>query len=233
MKHIQIFDEHATFISPAIRTDKHKHHALEVIVSIGGSIHIEDAFGNALASQVVLVLPDQLHQTTTTGEAAFIFIEPDSELAKTMLTTFKPAQSVQSVQSIEGRMSEADRKVFTSGSIPKALSKEINSVNLIDDRIQRVTDFIRSHITTHEFNLEMLAGIACLSTSRFTHLFKDRVGIPIRSFILWCRMRVAITSVLAGMTLTQAAHEAGFSDTAHLSRTFMDMFGVNPSAVLK
>jgi AraC-like DNA-binding protein len=230
VKHIQIFEDHATFISPAIHTDQHKHHALEIIVSIDGVIEIEDAFGNALASQVVLVLPDQLHQTTTTGEAAFIFIEPESELAKTMLTTFKPAQSV---QSIEGRMSEADRKVFTSGSIPKALSKVINSVNLIDDRIQRVTDFFRSHITTHEFNLEMLAGIACLSTSRFTHLFKDRVGIPIRPFILWCRMRVAITSVLAGMTLTQAAHEAGFSDTAHLSRTFMDMFGVNPSAVLK
>jgi AraC-like DNA-binding protein len=230
VKHIQIFEDHATFISPAIHTDQHKHHALEIIVSIDGVIEIEDAFGNALASQVVLVLPDQLHQTTTTGEAAFIFIEPESELAKTMLTTFKPAQSV---QSIEGRMSEADRKVFTSGSIPKALSKVINSVNLIDDRIQRVTDFFRSHITTHEFNLEMLAGIACLSTIRFTHLFKDRVGIPIRPFILWCRMRVAITSVLAGMTLTQAAHEAGFSDTAHLSRTFMDMFGVNPSAVLK
>jgi len=230
VKHIQIFEDHATFISPAIHTDQHKHHALEIIVSVDGAIHIEDAFGNALASQAVLVWPDQLHQTTTTGEAAFIFIEPESELAKAMLTTFKPAQSV---QSIEGRMSEADRKVFTSGSIPKALSKAINSVNLIDDRIQRVTDFIRSHITTHEFNLEMLAGIACLSTSRFTHLFKDRVGIPIRPFILWCRMRVAITSVLAGMTLTQAAHEAGFSDTAHLSRTFTDMFGVNPSAVLK
>jgi len=230
VKHIQIFEDHAIFISPAIHTDPHKHHALEIIVSVDGVIYIQDAFGNSLASQVALVLPDQLHQTTTTGEAAFIFIEPESELAKTMLTTFKPAQSV---QSIEGRMSEADRKVFTSGSIPKALSKVINSVNLIDDRIQRVTDFIRSHITTHEFNLEMLAGIACLSTSRFTHLFKDQVGIPLRPFILWCRMRVAVTSVLAGMTLTQAAHEAGFSDTAHLSRTFMDMFGANPSAILK
>lgn len=230
MKHIQIFEDHATFISPAIHTDQHKHHALEIIVSIDGVIQIEDAFGNALASQVVLVLPDQLHQTTTTGEAAFIFIEPESELAKTMLTTFKPTQSV---QSIEGRMSEADRKVFTSGSIPKALSKTINSVSQIDDRVQRATDFIRFHITTHEFSLEMLAEIACLSTSRFTHLFKDHVGIPLRPFILWCRMRVAVTSVLAGMTLTQAAHEAGFSDNAHLSRTFMDMFGVNPSAVLK
>jgi len=230
VKYIRIFDDHATFINPAIQTDQHKHHALEMIVSRDGIIHIEDAFGNALASQAVLVLPDQLHQTTTTGETTFVFIEPESDLAKVILTTFN---STQSIQSIEGSISEVDRKAFAGGGIPTSLPKTIKYVNLIDDRVQRATDFIRSHITTHEFNLEMLAEMACLSTSRFTHLFKDQVGIPLRPFILWCRMRVAVTSVLAGMTITQAAYEAGFSDTAHLSRTFMDMFGVNPSAVLK
>lgn len=230
MRQIQIFDDHATFISPAIHTDQHKHHALELIVSVHGIIHIKDNFGNAFASQTVLVLPDQPHQTTTTGEAAFIFIEPESKLANTILTILKPTQSV---QSIEGRMSAADRKVFALGSIPESLSKTNNAVNQVDSRIESATAFIRSQITTHEFSLETLADIACLSTSRFTHLFKDQIGIPVRPFIRWCRMRVAVTSVLSGMTLTQAAHEAGFSDTAHLSRTFVEMFGVNPSSVLK
>jgi len=230
MKQIKIFDDHATFISPAIHTDQHKHHALELIVSTESTIQIRDVLGNTLASQAVLVLPDQLHQTTTTCEATFIFIEPESDLAKAFLSTFNPTQTV---QSIEGRISEVDRRAFAEGNIPPSLTKTIKSVNLIDDRVQRATNFIRSHIPTHEFSLEMLAEIACLSTSRFTHLFKDQVGIPLRPFILWCRMRVAVTSVISGMTLTQAAHEAGFSDNAHLSRTFMDMFGVNPSAVLK
>ncbi|MBN8577890.1 MAG: helix-turn-helix transcriptional regulator [Cytophagales bacterium] len=229
MKHIQIFDDHATFISPAIRTDKHKHHALEVIVCGGGSIHIEDAFGNTLTSQAVLVLPDQLHQTITTGAASFIFIEPESDLATKILSTFYPTQTV---QSIEGRISEEERKVFMEGDVT-SLAKTIKSINLLDERVQKAVDFIRSHITTHEFSLESLAEIACLSTSRFTHLFKDQVGIPLRPFILWCRMRVALTAVLSGMTLTQSAYEAGFSDTSHLSRTFMDMFGVNPSSVFK
>lgn len=230
MIHIQIFDDHATFISPAIHTDRHKHHALEVIVSMKGEIQIADAFGNTFTSQAAVVLPDQLHQTITTGEAAFIFIEPESDLANAILTAFKPTQSV---QSIVNRISEADRKTFTEGHIPSKFIKTIKSLNLIDDRIQTATDFIRSHITTHEFSLEMLAEIACLSTSRFTHLFKAQVGIPIRPFILWCRMRVALTAVLSGMTLTQSAYQAGFSDTSHLSRTFMDMFGVNPSSVFK
>jgi len=229
VKQLQIFDDHATFISPAIRTDKHKHHALEVIVSLGGSIHIEDAFGNTLTSQAVLVLPDQLHQTITTGVASFIFIEPESDLATRILSTFYPTQTV---QSIEGRISEEERKVFMEGDIT-SFATTIKSINLLDERVQKVVDFIRSHITTHEFSLELLAEIACLSTGRFTHLFKDQVGIPLRPFILWCRMRVALTAVLSGMTLTQSAYQAGFSDTSHLSRTFMDMFGVNPSSVFK
>jgi AraC-like DNA-binding protein len=35
----------------------------------------------------------------------------------------------------------------------------------------------------------------------------------------------------AGGSLTDAAHEAGFADSAHLSRTFRRMFGVAPSSL--
>jgi AraC family transcriptional regulator len=33
--------------------------------------------------------------------------------------------------------------------------------------------------------------------------------------------------------LTTAAHEAGFADSAHLSRTFRDTFGLAPSRIFK
>lgn len=34
---------------------------------------------------------------------------------------------------------------------------------------------------------------------------------------------------MRGSSLTEAAHVAGFADSAHLSRTFRSMFGIAPS----
>ena len=38
---------------------------------------------------------------------------------------------------------------------------------------------------------------------------------------------------MRGANLTEAAHLAGFADSAHLSRTFRAMFGVAPSLLFK
>jgi len=39
----------------------------------------------------------------------------------------------------------------------------------------------------------------------------------------------AIEATIGGDNLTMAAHEAGFADSAHLSRTFRRMFGRAPA----
>jgi AraC-like DNA-binding protein len=36
-----------------------------------------------------------------------------------------------------------------------------------------------------------------------------------------------------GDSLTEVAHEAGFSDSAHLTRTFRSLLGIAPSALTK
>ena len=70
-----------------------------------------------------------------------------------------------------------------------------------------------------------------LSSSRFGHLFKDVVGMPLRRYLLWRRLLAALEYIATGNTFTFAAHEAGFTDSAHLSRTFRQMFGISLSAM--
>ena len=71
-----------------------------------------------------------------------------------------------------------------------------------------------------------------ISPTRLTHVFSREVGIPFRRFVLWSRIKRVAEATQAGKDLTQAAVAAGFSDSAHMSRTFRGMFGLSPSLLL-
>jgi len=79
---------------------------------------------------------------------------------------------------------------------------------------------------------EVAKGIA-LSESRFLHLVKEQLGIAWRPYLLWRRLLCAIKVVLEGKNATEAAYIAGFSDSAHLSRTIKKTFGMNLTELLK
>ena len=85
----------------------------------------------------------------------------------------------------------------------------------------------------HDLGIDELASRSNLSTSRFQHLFKSTLGLPVTNYIQWLRLRSALEAVLLGMNLTQAAYEAGFSDQAHFSRVCANTLGIPPSAVTK
>ncbi|MBH0779685.1 helix-turn-helix transcriptional regulator [Nocardia bovistercoris] len=70
-----------------------------------------------------------------------------------------------------------------------------------------------------------------LSPTRLSHLFAAQVGIPLRPYILWLRLRMAIVRVRCGDELTEAAHAAGFDDGAHFTRTCRRTFGLVPAAL--
>ena len=76
------------------------------------------------------------------------------------------------------------------------------------------------------------ATFASTSASRLSHRFSAEIGLPFRRFVLWTRVKRAVEIARGGGDLTASAAAAGFSDAAHLSRTFRAMFGLSPSAVL-
>ena len=69
------------------------------------------------------------------------------------------------------------------------------------------------------------------SESHFRHLFVSGTGSSFRAYLLWLRINLAIDAAMAGASWTDAAHAAGFADSAHLTRTHKRMFGIEPTAV--
>ena len=52
-----------------------------------------------------------------------------------------------------------------------------------------------------------------------------------RAYLPWLCINLAVEAVMAGSSWTDAAHEAGFADSAHLTRTQEKVFGIEPSAL--
>ena len=97
----------------------------------------------------------------------------------------------------------------------------------IDDVLRLLPDLVAAGPVS---GTELAARVG-ISASRLTHLFTEQVGIPLRRYVLWTRLRAAIIRVQAGDDLTGAAHGAGFADSAHLTRTTREMFGLAPSVL--
>ena len=60
-------------------------------------------------------------------------------------------------------------------------------------------------------------------------LFKHSTGTTFRQFKRWTGLQHAARLIVAGALVRTAAMDAGFADTAHLTRTFKQCFGLTPS----
>ncbi len=99
----------------------------------------------------------------------------------------------------------------------------------VDRRLLRALEAI----DLDDLSVAEVARRVDLSESRLTHLMTETLGAPPRTWRTWLKLRRAIGETLfADANLTQAAHRAGFSDSAHLTRTCKQLTGVRPAHML-
>lgn len=102
----------------------------------------------------------------------------------------------------------------------------------IDSRIERALEILKT-APGNLISTDAVAEEVFLSPSRFAHLFRAEVGLPVRRYLLWRRLRNAVHLLNKNESLTTVAHAAGFADSAHLTRTFRQMFGITPSEIFQ
>jgi AraC-like DNA-binding protein len=99
-----------------------------------------------------------------------------------------------------------------------------------DARIMTVVELIKCNVADN-LSAQYLAAQVGLSESRLLQLFKETLGVPIRRYRQWHRLFVTAVGVTRGLSLTAAALEAGFTDSAHFNHTFRSILGTTPSAM--
>lgn len=75
------------------------------------------------------------------------------------------------------------------------------------------------------------AAEAGLSEEVLSRWFRQQTGLTLRRYRNWHRLFLAAWMMQQGISLTDAAQEAGFSDAAHFTHVFREMVGLKPSFI--
>jgi AraC-like DNA-binding protein len=73
------------------------------------------------------------------------------------------------------------------------------------------------------------AGAVALSPDYLGRLCKQQTGVSFSAAIRWERLVTAVSYLLDGYSVTDAAHLAGFADGSHANRVCWEMTGATPS----
>jgi AraC-like DNA-binding protein len=234
----------ALYLGPMEDASEHSHHAVQLAIGLSGEFDLWIR-GMNRKCRTVVIASDQPHRFAgRDGLHAIILIEQEYKFAQTITdkhcnnrgsAEFDPAlvsKEIETLRNLLDRPPDCQRFKEVCDAILKCLSGDGMGSHLRDSRIDNAITLMRQ-LPDHKAPIHVVAEEVGLSESRLIHLFKEQVGIPIRRYLLWLRLVAAIEQALEGISLTTAAHNAGFADSAHLSRTFKQMFGITPSYLLK
>ena len=218
---------------PGIATTAHRHHCVQLVMAMRGSLLVRGRENGWRKCGGVFVRPDALHEVDARGNTVLIgFIEAESEMGAALSNRIDdeivcvPARQVARWRAALGPTPNEARVVrwMTESLLHRKRAKAIHP------GVRRVLIHLREQqAVPDDLSLKTLAGIAALSPSRLMHAFTESVGVPVRPYILWLRLQRAAGELTGGASVTSAAHRAGFSDGAHLARTFRRMLGLRPS----
>ena len=218
----------------------HAHHAIQLTACLDGELMITD--GNTrVAAPGIAVAADAPHRFEAKGLVAFLFVEPESHAGRalTKLAAARPAMPIGAEQTRQARslideaLRSADRRAAlreTGMEICRRIAGHVQTVDL-DRRVRLMIRWAHDNLDRAPA-INEAAGHVGLSPSRASHLFVEQTGLPFRAYVLWLRLVRAVDAHAKGLSLTEAAHEASFADSAHLSRAFRRMFGL-PAASLE
>ena len=182
--------------------------------------------------------PHTMDATQVTANAV-MFVEPETREGRVLHEQYledgiteMPADAVAQTTRIFDAWRSGDREslVRECMSLINTLTGGVEPTTVSDERILRAVAYINSRLDG-KLTLEEIAEQAFLSPSRFRHLFVEQTGMALRPYILWRRFLKVWELGMQGESFSSAAHQAGFADAAHLSRTSKRMFGFAPTAM--
>jgi AraC-like DNA-binding protein len=232
---VYAFETHILFVGALVATARHKHHAGQVMWVPGGvDVEGEDGIRRHAATHVVR--PDRLHSHGAAAMAAVLWVDRDD-----LQWELSPKVPRDVDREFPATVAERPGDALAPQDARDLAWALLNLVAQAHDRracaprhpaVRRMCALLEGMASEREISVTELARQSGLSMRQLRHRFTEELGINPRAYLRWRRLRRAMASIERGDTLTQAALESGFADSAHFSRVFRAHFGMAPSRAI-
>lgn len=237
------WDGGAIFVGTAGEIPAHAHQAIQICFLFEERIRLRASAADAWRDYDVAIVPSREPHSMHGGDVhlgATLFVEPERRegrvLAERYLQTPRIADvdrapAADAVRELKAAALERRGRVAIVELARRAvqsLTQHAEPAAPSDARVLRAVQYVNEHLAS-PLTLEQVAKVAYLSPSRFRHLFVAQTGMGLRQYILWRRLVSVWERRMQGVSLSEAAHAAGFADSAHLARTSRSMLGLPPS----
>lgn len=213
---------------------EHRHMAAHIIVSMGN--HIQVRVDNKEYLYKGICIPSGYsHKIDTCGNPVLVFLyDSTTNVAKHIqkvqdIDDEKCANIISLYDEFEKSSSKADYSKIEKYILEEVGLDALNS-SVTDDRIIAAMKYIRENGNS-SMTCKAVANAVFLSEGRFSHLFREQVGMTFAAYLIYQRILNVYANVIRGKTVTEAAIEAGFSSSAHFADVNRRVFGISISNI--
>lgn len=232
---VRASDEALLVRGPGATSTAHAHHWWHLLVGLDAPLRASGPEGVWQSAAAILTPPGVVHAVEAEGDVALLFVEPDSRTGASLAAACDGAtirildalETAPLAHALGGETADVVALLLRTLGAPEPAPPRFHP------GITRVIRHLERSLPEADVSLAALAPIAGLSEGRLMHAFTEHVGLPLRAYVRWLRVRHAAGALLGGASAAAAAHGAGFSDAAHMTRTFREMFGVTPSELAR
>lgn len=210
----------------------HRHQAMQVMLSpVPQEIWLQDQ-GWSKQYGIILGANHQHQFGSTDGAVTLIYVDPASRPGKQLGAALKDGRrilgKVESDKALDHLQAQTDTSDLFKLLEPLLPGSCTHSSSGEDALINGLLARLPAH-PGESFSTKDFYRWSGLSSSRLQHRFRQHTGLPIRAYLLWWRLLLALEAISHGADLSEASLDAGFADAAHCTRTFRRYFGVAPS----
>jgi len=215
------------YVGPLVATNRHTHHAAQIVIAPEG-LSIEDGARGRIRACMAVIPPRLPHRHGACPHAALMFLDGDDPAGRELARNAEPRCETWARGTLDVSVPR-DPTPDQARAVMAAILAAVAAYQPPRPRHPAARRMCAYLDGSDRLDLTSLSHAAGLSPRQMRHAFARDIGLPMRAYLRWKRLRRAIAAVEQGASLSAAAACAGFADSAHLSRVFQQQFGMAPT----